>query len=96
MRAVTFATLAGALVFRNAMNARLGYPRAATSRGSACPPHPFGQTTRCARIVLNSTLGRRAVQESDEILAEEPNVSIGAGLRELVSGIGWDDGSEEG
>lgn len=81
MNGVVFPSAGAALGLQAAMDARLGYPKPATSRGSACPPHPFGQTLTCANVISHPTLPQFALQESGEVLGAEGQVSIGVGVR---------------
>lgn len=84
MNGIIYPSAGAAFGLQTAMNARLGYPRPATSRGSACPPHPFGETTTCANVIPHPTLPQFALQETPEILAQESNVPIGAGVRAVL------------
>lgn len=88
MNGIMFPAQAAAVALQTAMDAHLGYPKPATSRGSACPPHPFGQTLTCANVIAHPTLPQFALQESAEVLGGEGQVSIGAGVRQALD-VTW-------
>lgn len=85
MNGIVYPSSGAAFGLQTAMNARLGYPKPATSRGAACPPHPFGQTTTCAPVHPHPSATQFALQESAEVLAQEGSVPLGAGVRQTLT-----------
>lgn len=91
MNILRYGTVIGAVFRRNLFNAALGYPKDGICADGSTPPVGVGVTERCAtiirRILPPSGFG---FQESDEMLAIEGSVNIGAGVHEDVLPEDWE------
>lgn len=89
MIGIIYPSSGAAFGLQTAMNVQLGYPRAPSLRGYACPAALTGITTSCAGVVPHPTLPNQfALQESPEMLAVEGTVPLGAGVRTLLD-VTW-------